>query len=818
MDNLLFYLLKVSAGTALLYLCYLLLFRKDTFYKRNRVLLILILLIPTLFPVLKIPVYRENPVAVQQVISENIDLPVTPSVVTMNAAKAPFDYRGLLAGIYLTVAGLLLLRVFISLFSTYKKIKKGTLQDPGFPRIVISGDQLPPFSFFPYAVIPAEDFKSGNYTDLLDHEFAHIRQGHTFDLILSELFIAFQWFNPFVWMIKRSIALNHEYLADQVSLSNKSVKEYQYRLLNFQPELKHVSLAHNFNSLIKNRIIMINRKPTNRYAVLKGLLILPVAAFLAYSFATPDYRTVASVAAPISINETPALIQKGVKGVVLNEDGKPLPGVMIMSTGKMGEATGAQSGPDGRFSFEKVEKDASLVIFLKGYKPMNLKPDFGSEMTIKLVRDPDFKEPVAVPITNTPGIQPPSPIVVIDGTATEKNYTDATKELGYNMGIAKFLQEKEATEKYGDKGAKGAIEITTRKKAIELGLKPAFPRISPADFPTFQNLHFIEFEKWVKSQTKYPAEAQSKGVEGWVTVKYTVELDGSLSNISASSTSVDPLLNNEIIRVVTTSPKWDPPKNSAVDEPFSSSATVKFKLPDQIGGDIPFVVVEEMPMYPGGDVELLNFIKNNTVYPEDAKRDKIQGRVILRFVVNKEGNTEGISVLRGVHPLLDAEAMRVVSSLKGFKPGKQGGNPVDVWYMVPVTFSIPEYETIFSKNSVPEVLKFLGSNIGYPEKAKNASDTGTVYVVIKTEKGGTLSDCKAFSDKAGITVPLLPEIVVVGYKPDNNNAIPGNNADNEHAQLKEECIRIAGKLTELNIPELKEKDLEFAVPFKFILK
>ena len=127
MDNLLLYLLKASAGTALLYLCYLLLFRKDTFYKRNRALLILILLIPTLFPVLKIPVYKENPVTVQQVITENIELPVTPSVATMTAAKAPFDYPGLLAGIYLTVAGLLLLRVFISLFSTYKKIKKGTL-------------------------------------------------------------------------------------------------------------------------------------------------------------------------------------------------------------------------------------------------------------------------------------------------------------------------------------------------------------------------------------------------------------------------------------------------------------------------------------------------------------------------------------------------------------------------------------------------------------------------------------------------------------------------------------------------------------------
>ena len=126
---------------------------------------------------------------------------------------------------------------------------------------MISDNHVPPFSFFPYAVIPAEDYKSGNYKDLLDHEFAHLRQGHTFDLLLSEFFIAFQWFNPIVWLIKRSVILNHEYLADYITLrSSRNVKDYQYRLLNFQSGLKNISLAHSFNSLIKNRIIMINKK------------------------------------------------------------------------------------------------------------------------------------------------------------------------------------------------------------------------------------------------------------------------------------------------------------------------------------------------------------------------------------------------------------------------------------------------------------------------------------------------------------------------------------------------------------------------------
>ena len=102
----------------------------------------------------------------------------------------------------------------------------------------------------------------------------------------------------------------------------------------------------------------------------------------------------------------------------------------------------------------------------------------------------------------------------------------------------------------------------------------------------------------------------------------------------------------------------------------------------------PFVVVEEMPMFPGGDLELLKFIGENTVYPESAKTNNIQGRVIVRFCVTAKGGVSLISVLKGVSPELDAEAIRVVQTLPSFKPGIQGGEAVPVWYMVPITFTL----------------------------------------------------------------------------------------------------------------------------------
>jgi protein TonB len=102
----------------------------------------------------------------------------------------------------------------------------------------------------------------------------------------------------------------------------------------------------------------------------------------------------------------------------------------------------------------------------------------------------------------------------------------------------------------------------------------------------------------------------------------------------------------------------------------------------------PFVVVEEMPMFPGGEVELLKYIAANTQYPEIAKENNIQGKVIVRFCVTPKGGVSQVSVLKGVDPELDKEAIRVVNTLPTFKPGKQGGKPVPVWYMVPITFTL----------------------------------------------------------------------------------------------------------------------------------
>jgi periplasmic protein TonB len=116
-------------------------------------------------------------------------------------------------------------------------------------------------------------------------------------------------------------------------------------------------------------------------------------------------------------------------------------------------------------------------------------------------------------------------------------------------------------------------------------------------------------------------------------------------------------------------------------------AQVQEEVQDEAPQEV-FVVVEEMPSFPGGDTELFRFIYDNIKYPELAKENNIQGKVILRFCVTYKGTVDQVSVVRGVDTSLDEEAIRVIKMLPLWKPGKQGGKPVNVWYSVPISFQL----------------------------------------------------------------------------------------------------------------------------------
>ncbi|MBR2195241.1 MAG: energy transducer TonB [Salinivirgaceae bacterium] len=101
-----------------------------------------------------------------------------------------------------------------------------------------------------------------------------------------------------------------------------------------------------------------------------------------------------------------------------------------------------------------------------------------------------------------------------------------------------------------------------------------------------------------------------------------------------------------------------------------------------------FMIVENMPEFPGGDLALRKYIAENVKYPEIAKENGLSGKVFVQFVINQRGEVENVKIARGVDPALDKEAIRVVQNLPKWKPGSQRGKPVKVSYTVPINFQL----------------------------------------------------------------------------------------------------------------------------------
>ena len=211
-----------------------------------------------------------------------------------------------------------------------------------------------------------------------------------------------------------------------------------------------------------------------------------------------------------------------------------------------------------------------------------------------------------------------------------------------------------------------------------------------------------EMMKFLQQNVKYPKEAQDQGVQGRVIVQFVVNKDGSISNDTVVR-SVDPMLDAEAIRVVRSMPNWTPGKQrgEAVRVRFtlpvtfrldggeeSKPAEVKQVVKASTQGEEIFNVVEEQPMFPGGMEELMKFLQRNVRYPKEAQEQGKQGRVIVQFVVNKDGSITDAKIVKSVDPQLDAEALRVVNAMPNWTPGKQKGKEVRAYFTLPVTFRL----------------------------------------------------------------------------------------------------------------------------------
>ena len=212
-----------------------------------------------------------------------------------------------------------------------------------------------------------------------------------------------------------------------------------------------------------------------------------------------------------------------------------------------------------------------------------------------------------------------------------------------------------------------------------------------------------ECMKFLGKNIKYPTISQENGVQGRVIVQFVVTKEGDIAEPKVVR-GVDPYLDAEALRVINLMPKFKPGKQNGkavnvrytIPVMFRLSNPTKESAPNQnekamilekINGEV-FQVVEEMPEFPGGMGECMKFLGKNIKYPTISQENGVQGRVIVQFVVTKEGDIAEPKVVRGVDPYLDAEALRVINLMPKFKPGKQNGKAVNVRYTIPVMFRL----------------------------------------------------------------------------------------------------------------------------------
>jgi tonB family C-terminal domain len=275
------YLLKLNLALIVLFGFYKLMFSGDTFFALRRATLIGMCLVAMLVPGLNCSYWINKSVGMVSMANEYAAI-VLPAVTVTPGGGGSIGWETTAMTIYTMVACLFLLRFFWQLVSIVRLRNKCRTTDINGTKVYLLESDEGPFSFFNWIFINPTKHNRQETDEIMTHELAHCRQLHSVDILFTELFAIVFWANPFVWLLKREVRLNLEYLADNnVLAGGTDSKKYQYHLLGLAYRKNVATISNNFNVLpLKKRIKMMNKKRTKRIAKVKYALYIPLAAAL----------------------------------------------------------------------------------------------------------------------------------------------------------------------------------------------------------------------------------------------------------------------------------------------------------------------------------------------------------------------------------------------------------------------------------------------------------------------------------------------------------------------------------------------------------
>lgn len=280
------YSIKVAICLVAFYLFYKLLLSRDTFHAFNRATLLLLMLLSLVLPFVSLSI--DEPTVVNNGMVQ-VEQLLVAGVTGEDTQPASLTLVQVLFMVYMVGVVVSVGREIVSLAGLYKLIsgRDHVTIDNGIRIIVLDGD-MAPFSWFNNIVISRSDYESGR-REILIHEMAHISHHHSLDILLCNVLLIFQWFNPAVWLLRRELRNIHEYEADEAVLaSGANAAEYQLLLIRKAVGERLFSMANNLNhNSLKKRITMMLTKRSNPWNRVKVLLTVPVAAVAVVAFATP---------------------------------------------------------------------------------------------------------------------------------------------------------------------------------------------------------------------------------------------------------------------------------------------------------------------------------------------------------------------------------------------------------------------------------------------------------------------------------------------------------------------------------------------------
>jgi beta-lactamase regulating signal transducer with metallopeptidase domain len=304
METIFIYLLKSSGLLALFFLADYFLLRKETFFDGNRWFLLSGLITSLLLPIffIKKVIYIERPkYTMDDLIAFSNQHPVVQNNVS---AVEAFDWMQFIWVSYGIIALVLLFKIVFSFVSLYRMLFQQQIIKKENFKLINLNQNIAPFSFFNYIVLNPNLYSNEELQSILLHEKIHSQEKHSIDVLLAKLFCIIFWFNPFVWLYKKAITQNLEYIADQKAMQQlDDKKSYQRALLKVVTHQNCLSITNNFyQSLIKKRIVMLNKNQSQKRNTLKYALIIPALIGFVFLF---QIKTIAQEKESIAVYATP---------------------------------------------------------------------------------------------------------------------------------------------------------------------------------------------------------------------------------------------------------------------------------------------------------------------------------------------------------------------------------------------------------------------------------------------------------------------------------------------------------------------------------